>query len=933
MGEKLGEGTFGKVKKAVHILTGEKVAVKILEKRKILQESDKKRVEREIRILKLVKHPYIVRLYSVIQTSTTIYLITELAEGIELFDYISKSRKLPEHEACGYFSKIISAVEYLSQNSISHRDLKPENVILCGNSNIKIVDFGLSNVYSDSQLLETACGSPCYAAPEMLVGKSYNGLGVDIWSSGIILYAMICGFLPFEDKNTDELYKKIKSGTFAIPSFVSDHCRDLIRKILTVDPKTRITISQIKSHPWLQTGNTSFVDGLVLSKYVIPIDEEIIEEMSSFGFPKEETRSNILSNKHNSFSTTYYLLVTSKAKKGRNSVSDLSSIQFVNYLKDKRNKAKYYDNDLEKILKHRNCSNPKLIQIDELKDVTEKTQENSAICRVSKKSSKSNKITAKVSSKGSTLLKQVDEDSKERNNTIASMHANEEIPSNIELESQQRIYTEEANRAKVPQSKVSDAKNQISKQNKKLSDTRAKYKNTDTLDKNNKVKVDTNKVKIKGNHEKASSKTIDKEEKKELEKETKNITANTLSFDQANNEDELNSDENKALGEAKPKPQNNTIKGSKDKKKSIDNNSIAVSIDNDKDIKNTINANSKENKKNVNNIKSKKLENSKVQAQPRSKSIIANYKSSKDKQNEKVNRKLNFKNEKLNEAINNQPQNQKEIFRENSEVKFSPIRLEKVDIANRNKTGNLANRNKDHSNVNEDANHIEVYATGNLARKKHLNKKLSEDQERVKTSSRNVKPSEKDRIKQFNKIKNHYSSKISQTQKSSPMKLRKKQFLTEEKKNMLKTQGNANDNTSNSVRISRDLSGNNLKDNKQTIKSKFNKLMMISTTINNPIYDNKNFTKKMFDYGNFKGELKYNKKDKSNDKTSVKTLNTTNQNLLEGKLIPCDLSLVFLSDYNAFVENVKEILTNVGLKSLGISKSKTVYNFSHIENN
>jgi len=160
----------------------------------------------------------------------------EYAPGGELFDYIVANTRLEEQEACKYMQQIISGVEYIHQLKIVHRDLKPENLLLDYNKNLKIVDFGLSNTYSDGELLKTACGSPCYAAPEMIAGEKYSGSKVDIWSCGVIMFALICGFLPFEDPDTAKLYKKILSGEFKIPSFVSSDAKDLMRMILNTDP-------------------------------------------------------------------------------------------------------------------------------------------------------------------------------------------------------------------------------------------------------------------------------------------------------------------------------------------------------------------------------------------------------------------------------------------------------------------------------------------------------------------------------------------------------------------------------------------------------------------------------------------------------------------------------------------------------------------------
>ena len=174
----------------------------------------------------------------------------EYANGGELFDYIVANTRVKEEESCRFFQQIIAGVEYIHRLNIVHRDLKPENLLLDHNKNLKIVDFGLSNTYKDGELLKTACGSPCYAAPEMIAGKKYLGANVDIWSCGVILYALICGFLPFEDPNTANLYKKILNGDFTVPKFVSNDAKELLSRVLDTDPDKRAKVDEIKRHKW-----------------------------------------------------------------------------------------------------------------------------------------------------------------------------------------------------------------------------------------------------------------------------------------------------------------------------------------------------------------------------------------------------------------------------------------------------------------------------------------------------------------------------------------------------------------------------------------------------------------------------------------------------------------------------------------------------------
>lgn len=174
----------------------------------------------------------------------------EYASGGELFDYIVQKDRLSEREGFKFYSQIVAGMEFLHSRGIAHRDLKPENLLLDKYKNLKIVDFGLSNTYKAGETLQTACGSPCYAAPEMIAGKRYNGLLVDIWSSGVTLYAMLCGYLPFEDPDTAILYRKILKGDFETPEFLSAKSESFLKSLLCIEPKNRLTLDQIKKHPW-----------------------------------------------------------------------------------------------------------------------------------------------------------------------------------------------------------------------------------------------------------------------------------------------------------------------------------------------------------------------------------------------------------------------------------------------------------------------------------------------------------------------------------------------------------------------------------------------------------------------------------------------------------------------------------------------------------
>lgn len=249
----LGEGSFGKVKLAYHITTGQKVALKIINKKLLTKNDMKGRIEREISYLRLLRHPHIIKLYDVISSPNEIVMVIEYAND-ELFDYIVQRDKMTEDEARRFFQQIISAVDYCHRHKIVHRDLKPENLLLDEHLNVKIADFGLSNIMTDGNFLKTSCGSPNYAAPEVISGKLYAGPEVDVWSCGVILYVMLCRRLPFDDDSIPVLFKNISNGIYTLPKFLSEGASSLIKRMLIVNPLNRITIQEIIQDDWFKVG-------------------------------------------------------------------------------------------------------------------------------------------------------------------------------------------------------------------------------------------------------------------------------------------------------------------------------------------------------------------------------------------------------------------------------------------------------------------------------------------------------------------------------------------------------------------------------------------------------------------------------------------------------------------------------------------------------
>ncbi|OBZ78978.1 Carbon catabolite-derepressing protein kinase [Grifola frondosa] len=283
----IAEGTFGKVKMAVHTVTGQRVAMKFISKQVIIETKTKNRVQREVEYMRTLRHPHIIKLYEVISTPTDIIIVLEFAGG-ELFNYIVANGRMPEPQARRFFQQLISGIEYSHRLKIVHRDLKPENVLLDDDLNVKIADFGLSNEIKDGDFLKTSCGSPNYAAPEVIHGLRYTGPEIDVWSCGVILYVMLCGRLPFEDDDVQTLFTKISQGVYHLPSFLSSDAKGLINGMLAVDPVKRITVPDILQHPFFTTDLPRYLSPIpqpgpvlgTLSSLVTPpkvLDFEIVE--------------------------------------------------------------------------------------------------------------------------------------------------------------------------------------------------------------------------------------------------------------------------------------------------------------------------------------------------------------------------------------------------------------------------------------------------------------------------------------------------------------------------------------------------------------------------------------------------------------------------------------------------------------------------------
>ncbi|PON80964.1 Calcium/calmodulin-dependent/calcium-dependent protein kinase [Trema orientale] len=278
MGRLLGKGTFAKVYYGKNLVTGESVAIKVINKNHVKKDGLMEQIKREISVMRLVRHPNIVELKEVMATKQKVFFVMEYVKGGELFAKVLKG-KLKEDVARKYFQQLVSAVDFCHSRGVSHRDLKPENLLLDENGDLKVSDFGLSALpeqLRNDGLLHTQCGTPAYVAPEVLRKKGYDGAKADIWSCGVILYVLLAGYLPFQDENVMKMYRRVFKGEYEFPQWFSEDAKRLISKLLVVDPAKRISIPEIMKSPWFQKGLTRPITGFSIEE-----NEEEVSDLSA----------------------------------------------------------------------------------------------------------------------------------------------------------------------------------------------------------------------------------------------------------------------------------------------------------------------------------------------------------------------------------------------------------------------------------------------------------------------------------------------------------------------------------------------------------------------------------------------------------------------------------------------------------------------------
>lgn len=299
----IGHGSCSKIKLAHHRLTGTPVAVKVIDK----LEHWCHPLTAEVEIMKILNHPNIISLFQVIETEKKIYLITELCEGKSLYQHIREAGHLQEDEARRIFNQMLSALNYCHHQGVVHRDLKPDNIMIDNTGRIKVIDFGLSAQVKPGQRLSYHCGTFPFAAPELLLGRLYEGPKIDVWTLGVVLYLMVTGRIPFDAPNLSHLRRQVVSGKYPVPSRLSRELQDLLRVLLSADPKHRPTITEVMMHPWITKDSQGFTDPHEELPPLRP-DLAIIKAMGHLGFREEDIKGSLLERKYDQAMACYCFL-------------------------------------------------------------------------------------------------------------------------------------------------------------------------------------------------------------------------------------------------------------------------------------------------------------------------------------------------------------------------------------------------------------------------------------------------------------------------------------------------------------------------------------------------------------------------------------------------------------------------------------------------
>lgn len=358
----IGSGGFANVLFGIHNRTGVKVAIKQIPKFSISSDDDpESRIKNEVNLMNQANHPFIASLYEYIETLDYVYLVIEYCQENSLFNYINIHGTIPENDAVKFFVEIMLAIKYLHEDcKIAHRDIKAENILFDENGYIKLIDFGLSSAVNGSQFMKTRCGSPAYASPEIISGVEYN-MSCDIWSCGVVLFAMVCGYLPFNDENMNRFAQKIMYQEVSFPAHLSQNLKDLLKKMLTKDFHKRITIKEILNHPWVAQTYSEFTK--ILENVKIE-KEKIFGALENLGFDVQIVKSDISKGIKNIGTVSYKIIQREELKLQMKEISYGFENSY-NFIEKKSRRSSHYGEHLPELdyQKHSSDINPRTMPI------------------------------------------------------------------------------------------------------------------------------------------------------------------------------------------------------------------------------------------------------------------------------------------------------------------------------------------------------------------------------------------------------------------------------------------------------------------------------------------------------------------------------------------------------------------------------------------
>ena len=827
----LGQGTFGKVKLGLYIPNNEKVAIKVLEKYKMTEKEDQIRVKREFDMLSKFNHPNVIMVTEIFESTDSYYTVMEYCEGGELFNYIVEKRHLSEKESSFFYYQLINGLEYIHSLNIVHRDLKPENLLLTEDLLLKIIDFGLSNYYKNGDLLSTPCGSPCYASPEMVSGKSYNGFKIDIWSTGIILYAMLCGYLPFEDKNNDELFQKILECNIDYPDYLSNCAKDLLKKILVTDPEKRINIPEIKEHPFYIKGKNLFEEEFTIQQITINPDNKdknnevsvtSVEEIKLENINKQNYKENNLSKKE------------IDDKKDNKNDDVLSKNE--NKSDKKNNKSNIKNKENDKNENNFNKENKDLKIEDESKKENENINANLNKNVSNSKNKKKNSFSGNITN---NLLKIPKESINLETNDTPSSNNNEENKKKIKQKNYKKI-------------------NPNKKQNSNHT-TRSKTNSTN-LNMNQNIKNLKNNIKIT---ERKTNPQISKENKILMDIKSSINQPTSITNFTVNN---INYNVNISLENTKEKKIYSTSNSNIKNKRSVSNNSKYQSkINSNNDVNNNIKIqnylinnygiirHNNQNKNETDYNISKYINNNDTNSKKNNRILISQI---ADKKNKSFRLKHNIKNNLVNKLnpkrktigssrridINSHSKNKiknneiniennyNSIYNTHNKKNYKKIRDKKIINNNNN---NLINQNRTENIIINNINNISLAKISNTVTKSKSKSKSKTKQKKIQLSSNNNKNNNFINKNDNNKNNNNDQMKFSLNQRSLDFDINPNIFQTEP------TNKINNKNTNNNINIINNKDGNiinitkSIKNISSTVEKKSSKIIIDSKKFNN----------------------------------------------------------------------------------------------------